>query len=69
MLTFAIIVVAVIIVILVAVQNRSAGIGVFGGAGGDSVYQTRRGLEKFLFILTVVSIAVFALLGIANLIL
>lgn len=43
-------------------QNRGAGLGgVFGGSGG--VYLTKRGLEKKLFITTIVLAVIFILLS------
>ena len=58
------IVVAIALMIAILMQNRGAGLGgVFGGSGG--VYLTKRGLEKKLFIATIVLAAVFLLLSLA----
>lgn len=59
--------VSILIVILVLLQERSAGIGGLFGGGGESVYQTRRGVEKLLFYATVIAIIVFAGLALLNL--
>jgi len=55
------IILAIILTVVILMQNRGAGMsGVFGG-GGSNVYMTKRGLEKKLFIATIVlSIAFFA---------
>ena len=56
------IIVAVLLMIAILMQNRGAGLGgVFGGTGG--VYLTKRGLEKKLFIATIVLAAIFILLS------
>jgi len=66
-LTAAQIAVSILIVLLILLQERSSGIsGLFGG-GGESVYQTRRGMEKMLFYTTVIAIIVFAGLALLNL--
>lgn len=56
------IIVSIALIVLILLQERSAGLsGIFGGEGG--FYQTRRGLEKMIFIGTIVLTAVF--LGLA----
>ena len=58
------IVVAIALMVAILMQNRGAGLGgVFGGSGG--VYLTKRGLEKKLFIATIVLAAAFLLLSLA----
>jgi preprotein translocase subunit SecG len=58
------IVVAIALMVAILMQNRGAGLGgVFGGSGG--VYLTKRGLEKKLFIATIVLAAIFLLLSLA----
>jgi len=59
--------VSIALVVLILLQERSAGLsGIFGGEGGG-FYQTRRGLEKLIFIATVVLAAVFVALALAQL--
>lgn len=58
-----------IVVVLILLQERSAGAGgLFGGGGGGEFYQRRRGLERILFIATIVTAAIFTLISILNLI-
>jgi len=52
-LQFLDILVMVILIIVVALQNKSSGLSnVFGGAG--NIVQTRRGFEKWLFYATII---------------
>ena len=56
------IIVAILLMAAILMQNRGAGLGgVFGGSGG--VYLTKRGLEKKLFITTIVLAVIFILLS------
>jgi len=56
--------VAILLMIAILMQNRGSGLGgVFGGTGG--VYLTKRGLEKKLFIATIVLAAIFILLSLS----
>lgn len=56
------IVVAVLLMVAILLQNRGAGLGgIFGGGGG--VYLTKRGLEKKLYIATIVLAILFFLLS------
>ena len=62
------IIVSVALIVLILLQERSAGLsGIFGGEGG--FYQTRRGLEKFVFYGTIVFVIVFVGLATLQLIL
>jgi len=59
--------IAVLLMAAILMQNKGAGLGgVFGGAGGG-VYLTKRGLEKKLFIATIVLGAAFILLSLGAL--
>jgi len=51
------IVVCVILVISILLQNRAEGLGQMFGGGGE-IFRTKRGLEKFLYYLTIGMIAV-----------
>ncbi|MEK7630027.1 MAG: preprotein translocase subunit SecG [Patescibacteria group bacterium] len=68
MLNIAQIVVSLILIGLVLIQEKSAGTsGIFGGGGGGASYQTRRGLEKFIFWGTIIAAIIFAGLALLNL--
>ncbi|MDO8536771.1 MAG: preprotein translocase subunit SecG [bacterium] len=62
------IVIAIAIVVLILLQERSAGLsGIFGGESGG-FYQTRRGLEKIIFYSTIVLAVVLVALAVFQLI-
>lgn len=49
---------AIILVVLILLQQRGSGLGMaFGGEG--NVYRSRRGVEKFLFYMTIVAATLF----------
>ncbi len=59
------IILSVVIIALILLQERSAGMsGLFGGGEGGGVYQTRRGLEKIVFYATIVCAIAFAALAV-----
>lgn len=58
------VVVAILLMVAILLQNRGAGLGgIFGGGGG--VYLTKRGLEKKLYIATIVLAILFFLLSLS----
>jgi len=58
------VVVAILLMLSILLQNRGAGLGgVFGGSGG--VYLTKRGLEKKLFIATIILAVIFIALSLS----
>lgn len=60
------IVLAVILMIAILLQHRGTSLGgAFGGEG--AVYRSRRGAEKFLFYLTIITALIFVILAIVNL--
>lgn len=60
------IVVAILLMVSILLQNRGASLsGVFGGS--NSVYRTKRGIEKSLFISTIVLAVVFFATAFASL--
>ena len=63
-------VVAAALIALILLQERSSGLsGILGGGGGDGgFYQTRRGLEKIIFVGTIVLIALFVILSLIRLV-
>jgi len=61
--------ISVIIVGLILLQERESGLsGLFGGGDMGGVYQARRGLEKGIFIATIVLAVIFVGLSIASLV-
>ncbi len=58
------IVLSVLISVFVLLQSQGSGLGATWGGGGET-YHTRRGVERVIFILTIVAIALFALVSIA----
>ncbi len=52
------IVVAILLMTSILLQNRGTGLsGVFGGSSG--VYRTKRGVEKVLFVTTIILVILF----------
>jgi preprotein translocase subunit SecG len=64
-LNIAQIVVSVLLIAAVLMQQRGTGLSAtFGGEG--NIYRTKRGIEKALFILTIVLAIIFFAIAIAN---
>ena len=59
------IVVSIVLIIVILLQQRGAGLGVFGG-GRAEFYHRRRGFEKLIFRGTVILAAIFFVLGVIN---
>jgi preprotein translocase subunit SecG len=60
------IVVAIVLMAVILMQNRGTGLsGIFGGS--SAVFRTKRGVEKILFISTIVLAAIFFGLSILRL--
>ncbi|HYV33621.1 MAG TPA: preprotein translocase subunit SecG [Candidatus Limnocylindria bacterium] len=63
-LKFINILVMAVLIIIIALQNKSSGLSnVFGGAG--NIVQTRRGFEKWLFYATIVLGIIFMAINIS----
>ncbi len=60
------IIIAIVIVTLIMIQGKGAGLGSAWGGSGE-VYQTRRGIEKLTFRITVILIVVFFIISVLNL--
>lgn len=62
---------SVIVIALILLQQRSADAGGLfgGGGGGGGMYQQRRGMERTMFISTIVATIIFIGLSLANLLL
>lgn len=69
LISIAQVAVSVLVILLILLQERSAGAGSLFGGGVDQPYQTRRGLEKFLFAATILLVIAFAVLALVNLVL
>ncbi|MFZ2310435.1 MAG: preprotein translocase subunit SecG [Patescibacteria group bacterium] len=62
------VIVSILLIVVILLQNRGAGLGsAFGGSGG--VYLTKRGLEKKLFIATIIIAVIFFSLSLLGIIL
>lgn len=57
--------VSIILIILIALQQRGAALGAGFGGGGE-VYSSRRGMQKKIFYATIVATALFLILGVLN---
>jgi preprotein translocase subunit SecG len=61
-------VISLLLILVILLQNRGTGLGsTFGGSGG--VYLTKRGLEKKLFIATIVLAVLFFIVSVLGIIL
>lgn len=58
------IVLAILIIVLILLQERSSGLGGIFGGEGSGFYQTRRGLEKIVFRATIVLAVFFVALAV-----
>ena len=60
------IIVAIALILVILLQVRGGGLGgIFGQA--DTVYRTKRGLEKRLFQLTVILVVLFIIIAVVTL--
>lgn len=57
--------ISIILIILIAIQERGAALGSSFGGGGE-FYSTKRGMQKKIHYATIVAAAVFLLSGILN---
>ena len=64
LMNFIQIVLSVLLIVVILVQVRGQGGGLFGG--GETTYRTRRGIEKTLFQFTVGLIVVFIVTSILS---
>lgn len=59
---------AILLITVILMQNQGGGVsGLFGGSG--NAYMTKRGLEKKLFVATIVISVIFFVISIATVIL
>ncbi|HQM15907.1 MAG TPA: preprotein translocase subunit SecG [Candidatus Woesebacteria bacterium] len=62
------IIISILLVILILLQAQGTGLGT-NWTGGGETYHTRKGVEKVVFITTIVGVCLFILLSIASLML
>lgn len=60
--------ISAIIIVLILLQERGSGASGLFGNSEAGFYETRRGIEKWIFIATIVLVVLFAGLSILNLI-
>ena len=65
-LNVAQIIVSVTLIVLVILQGKGGSAGRMFGGGGDSVFRTRRGIEKVMFQVTIVVIVLFVSISVAS---
>ena len=69
MLPYAQIILSVVLVLSILLQQTSANVGgALGGDNTESFHHTRRGFEKFLFYLSLICGALFALFALLSII-
>jgi preprotein translocase subunit SecG len=68
LISFIQIAVSVLLIGVILVQERSSGAGGLFGGGEGTFYQARRGVEKTIFIATLVLLGIFAAVSLLNLI-
>jgi preprotein translocase subunit SecG len=55
------IILAILLVILILLQQRGSGLGAAFGGGDGNVYRSRRGIEKMIFYITIVTAVLFCI--------
>lgn len=58
---------AIAVIGLILIQERSSGTSGLLGGDGQGTYQARRGFEQVIFVATIAATAAFALLALAQL--
>jgi len=64
-LNIALIIISVLLIVSVILQSKGAGLGGLSGADAGSVFTARRGVERTLFLTTIVLSVIFFALVIA----
>jgi len=59
------IIISIILVVLIAIQQRGAALGAGFGGGGE-VYSTKRGAQKQFHYATIAATTIFLVLGVLN---
>ena len=60
--------VSIILIVLIAIQQRGAALGAGFGGGGE-VYSTKRGAQKKIYYATIAVATIFLVLGVLNILL
>ncbi|MBN2197743.1 preprotein translocase subunit SecG [Candidatus Wolfebacteria bacterium] len=67
-ISIAQVIISIVLIVLILLQERSSGLsGIFGG-GENDFYSKRRGMERSIFITTIILIIAFGVLSILSLI-
>lgn len=66
---FAQIVISVLLIAMILMQNKSAGISAVFGGGEGNIFHAKRGAEKWMFYATIALTALFIALGVVSLVL
>ncbi len=68
-LTIIQVIVSIALIVFILLQERASGLGALGGGGGGGTpYQTRRGMERFIYWGTIALSIIFVVLAVLNLI-
>jgi preprotein translocase subunit SecG len=59
--------VSIILIVLIALQQRGAALGAGFGGGGE-VYSTKRGAQKKIYYATIALATIFLVLGVLNIV-
>ena len=61
------IIIAIFLMVAILLQNKGSGLsGMFGGSG--EIFRTKRGMEKSLFIITIILAVIFFVIAITGLV-
>lgn len=64
-ITFVQIIVSVVLLLTILLQSKGTGLGSAFGGGGE-IYRTKRGVEKILYLSTIVLVIIFLLSSLAS---
>ncbi len=69
-ITISQLVISIILMVLILLQNRGGGLsGIFGGSEMTNAYRTKRGLERTIFLSTIIFSILFFGISLANVLL
>lgn len=63
--TFVQIIISVVLLMAILLQSKGTGLGSAFGAGGE-IYRTRRGVERILYLSTIILVILFLLSSLAS---